>query len=89
MRSTKYRTNDIAKKAGLSPATVSRAINHPELVKEATRAQIRKVMADMGYKVDEIFAAAQAGAQARNAAGAAQQALLITCRPGPIPFMKR
>ena len=89
MRSTKYRTNDIAKKAGLSPATVSRAINHPELVKEATRAQIRKVMADMGYKVDEIFAAAQAGAQARNAAGAAQQVLLINVPPGANPFYEK
>lgn len=82
MRSTKYRTNDIAKEAGLSPATVSRAINHPELVKESTREKIRKVMAAMGYKVEEIFANGGSGS-------AAQQVLLINVPAGANPFYEK
>lgn len=40
----------IAKKAGVSVATVSRVMNHPENVAEATREKIRKVMEEEGYK---------------------------------------
>lgn len=40
----------IAKKAGVSVATVSRVMNHPENVAEHTREKIRKVMEEEGYK---------------------------------------
>src|SRR5690606_28880408 len=41
---------DIAKKAGVSISTVSRAINRPEMVKKSTRDKILKVVKEMGYK---------------------------------------
>jgi DNA-binding LacI/PurR family transcriptional regulator len=40
---------DVAKKAGVSPGTVSRAINNSPLVNDATRRRILKVVADMDY----------------------------------------
>src|SRR5690554_3772259 len=42
--------SDIAKKAGVSISTVSRAINRPEMVKESTRNKVLKVVKEMGYK---------------------------------------
>jgi DNA-binding LacI/PurR family transcriptional regulator len=41
---------DIAKKAGVSPATVSRTMNNPCLVAPETLARIRQVMEDCHYK---------------------------------------
>src|SRR5690606_1794691 len=41
---------DIAKKAGVSLSTVSRAFNRPEMVKESTRNKVLKVVKEMGYK---------------------------------------
>ena len=38
----------IAKEAGVSVATVSRVLNHPENVAEATRQKIEKVMEEAG-----------------------------------------
>lgn len=40
---------EIAKLTGVSPATVSRAINHPELVQNATRTQIATAIRELGY----------------------------------------
>ena len=40
----------IAKEAGVSVATVSRVLNHPENVAEATRQKIEKVMEEAGYR---------------------------------------
>lgn len=40
----------IAEKAGVSVATVSRVMNHPETVAEATRKKIRKVMEEEEYE---------------------------------------
>ncbi len=40
---------DVANHAGVSPATVSRAFNHPDLVKPATRRKIQKAVEDTGY----------------------------------------
>jgi len=40
----------IAKIAKVSVATVSRVLNHPELVNEETRKKVLKVIAELGYK---------------------------------------
>lgn len=48
MRNVKL--NDIAKKAGVSISTVSRALNRPEMVKKSTRDKVLKVVKEMGYK---------------------------------------
>ncbi len=41
---------DIAGSAGVSLATVSRVLNHPEKVKKATRDKVLKIIKDKGYK---------------------------------------
>jgi LacI family transcriptional regulator len=41
---------DIAGSAGVSLATVSRVLNHPEKVKKATREKVMKIIKDKGYK---------------------------------------
>lgn len=41
---------DIAGSAGVSLATVSRVLNHPEKVKPATREKVLKIIKDKGYK---------------------------------------
>jgi len=41
---------DIAGTAGVSLATVSRVLNHPEKVKKATRDKVLKIIKDKGYK---------------------------------------
>lgn len=41
---------DIAQRAGVSPATVSRAFNAPDLVQDRTRAAILEIAADLGYR---------------------------------------
>lgn len=40
---------DVAKKAGVSPSTVSRVLNRPELVKEETRAHVLDVADELGF----------------------------------------
>lgn len=40
---------DVAKAAGVSPATVSRAFNHPKLVRADTRARIQRAVDELGY----------------------------------------
>ena len=40
---------DVARAAGVSSATVSAAMNHPEVVQESTRARIAASVADLGY----------------------------------------
>ncbi|MBQ2477929.1 MAG: LacI family DNA-binding transcriptional regulator [Erysipelotrichales bacterium] len=51
---------DIAKKCGVSVATVSKALNNQSDVSAATKTKIQKVAAEMGYSVNvaaEIMAA--------------------------------
>ncbi|WP_281071157.1 LacI family DNA-binding transcriptional regulator [Succinivibrio dextrinosolvens] len=55
MRNTRYKTHEIAKLAGVSPASVSRAINHPELLSDESLEKIKSTMHAMGYDLDEIF----------------------------------
>ena len=49
MASCKPSITEIARHAGVSPATVSRVMNHPELVSPRTVAQIRATMEELGY----------------------------------------
>ena len=41
--------NDVAKAAGVSVSTVSRALNHPERVRETTRQRVLLAIDDLGY----------------------------------------
>lgn len=43
---------DVAREAGVSPSTVSRAISNPDLVKQATLRKIRQVASTLGYVPD-------------------------------------
>lgn len=40
---------DIAQQSGISPATVSRVLNHPDLVRPALRERVRQVVDAVGY----------------------------------------
>ena len=40
---------DIANKAGVSIATVSRTLSHPDIVREKTRAKVEAAIAELGY----------------------------------------
>ena len=44
---------DIAKKAGVSPSTVSRTINNHYSISEETKEKVRKVMDELGYVYDK------------------------------------
>ena len=41
--------SDVAKKAGVSVATVSRTLNNPDRVRESTRKKVLKAIEDLGY----------------------------------------
>ncbi|SDZ20689.1 LacI family DNA-binding transcriptional regulator [Tindallia californiensis] len=41
---------EVAKKAGVSVATISRVLNHPETVAPARKAHVEKIMKEMNYK---------------------------------------
>src|ERR1700761_6682995 len=41
--------HDVAKRAGVSTATVSRVLSSPEKVLEATRRRVLKVVSELGY----------------------------------------
>ncbi len=49
-RTTPNKIYDVAGAAGVSLATVSRVLNHPEKVKPATRERIEKIIKELGYK---------------------------------------
>jgi len=46
------RIRDVAREAGVSTATVSRALSHPELLSEATREQVFAAIRATGYRVN-------------------------------------
>lgn len=45
---------DVAKVAGVSPSTVSRALNDSSLISEATKERIRKIAEELGYERNEL-----------------------------------
>ncbi|MBN8532496.1 MAG: LacI family DNA-binding transcriptional regulator [Rhizobiales bacterium] len=57
------RLSDVAKDAGVSPATVSRALSRPDLLSEETLSRVRRAAERLGYKPD---AAARALASGRS-----------------------
>lgn len=46
---------DVAKVAGVSPSTVSRAFSRPGRVSARTAQHVRQIAADLGYRSEEIF----------------------------------
>ncbi|MGL5446798.1 MAG: LacI family DNA-binding transcriptional regulator [Rhabdaerophilum sp.] len=49
---SRTRLSDVARDAGVSPATVSRAISRPELLSEETLARVRRAAERLGYSPD-------------------------------------
>lgn len=45
---------DVARRAGVSKATVSRAFSQPEVVDKATRAVVQAAVAELGYRPNEM-----------------------------------
>ncbi|HHE48179.1 MAG TPA: LacI family transcriptional regulator, partial [Candidatus Acetothermia bacterium] len=45
---------DVARVAGVSPSTVSRALNDSPLIREETKARIRRIAAELGYERNEL-----------------------------------
>lgn len=48
---------EVAARAGVSPATVSRAFNEPDMVREPTRVRIQRAADDLGYIRDRMAGA--------------------------------
>ena len=53
MKKDKITVADIAKKAGVSPATVSRVLRHRELVKSETIQQVENAMSALGCLLEK------------------------------------
>jgi LacI family gluconate utilization system Gnt-I transcriptional repressor len=64
MTSRAPRLDDVAARAGVSPATVSRFLNNPGVVASATADRIRDAIADTGY-VQNLAAGALASSRSR------------------------
>lgn len=50
----KIKLQDVATLAGVSPSTVSRAINTPEMVNEETRARVQEAIRSTGYRPSRV-----------------------------------
>ena len=58
------RVEDVAREAGVSPITVSRALRTPELVKAETRQRVAEAVAKTGYVVNSIASSLRSGQSA-------------------------
>jgi LacI family gluconate utilization system Gnt-I transcriptional repressor len=58
------RVEDVAREAGVSPITVSRALRTPELVKPETRQRVTDAVAKTGYVVNSIASSLRSGQSA-------------------------
>ena len=45
---------DVSRRAGVSTATVSRVVNHPERVDAGTRARVAAIIEELGYRPNEL-----------------------------------
>ena len=72
----KIRTSDIARLAGVSPATVSRVINHRELVKRDTINAVLNAMKQLGIELPNLEAYNQND----------KRIILVNCPTGTNPF---
>lgn len=52
MREKSIKIQDVAKYAGVSTATISRTLSHPDMVTEKTRELVLKAVQDTGYRVN-------------------------------------
>lgn len=57
--------HNVAELAGVSVATVSNVINHPELVAKSTRARVEKAIEELGFTLNQTARALRSG-KARN-----------------------
>jgi len=55
------RVEDVARVAGVSPITVSRALSYPEKVKEETRKKVADAVAQTGYVVNSFASSLRSG----------------------------
>lgn len=55
------RVEDVARVAGVSPITVSRALSSPEKVREETRKRVAEAVAETGYVVNSIASTLRSG----------------------------
>lgn len=55
------RVEDVARVAGVSPITVSRALTYPEKVKEETRRKVAEAVAQTGYVVNNFASSLRSG----------------------------
>lgn len=55
------RVEDVAREAGVSPITVSRALSNPEKVKEETRKKVAEAVAKTGYVVNSFASSLRSG----------------------------
>ncbi|MEQ1770217.1 MAG: LacI family DNA-binding transcriptional regulator [Devosia sp.] len=55
------RVQDVARVAGVSPITVSRALSNPDLVRPETRARVAAAVAETGYVVNSLASSLRSG----------------------------
>ncbi len=61
MARKRIRLSEVAREAGVSPATVSRAISQPELLSRATLSRVRRAAERLGYRPDGAARALASG----------------------------
>lgn len=76
MNKAKLSTADIAREAGVSPATVSRVINHRDLVRPETAARVESVMQAMGFTKKQTVISSTDD----------KKVILVNCPQGTNPF---
>lgn len=54
MKSKRPTINDVARRAGVSKATVSAVLNDRDTVRDSTRAEVLRVMAELNYRPSEV-----------------------------------
>jgi len=57
----RVKIEDVARKANVSPATVSRVLNHPEIVRPALRDKVMRYITDLSYTPDSAARALKSG----------------------------